>query len=43
MRVRKGYVIVGWCKSFRHWKTGRIVFAPPGKSFPIWRKLDKAA
>ena len=36
---RKGYVLVGWCKSFVHWKTKRRIVAPPGKSFPIWRKI----
>lgn len=36
---RPGYRLDGFCKSFRHPKTKKMVKAPPGKAFPLWRKI----
>jgi len=38
--IRHGYTLVGWCKQFRHHKSKRVIRAPAGTSFPIWRRVS---
>lgn len=36
---RPGYYIAGFTQCFRHWRTGKVIRAPPGKPFPIWKRI----
>ena len=36
---RPGYELVGFCKRFWHHRAKRYIYAKPGTSFPIWRKI----